>query len=88
MGTTTKTLHGKKLLSASEALDLFFCDIADERVKAELYKWFFFGVTGKGNTLHHLPPEQLALFADKLQDLVVALYAFQTEQRKEETHEP
>jgi hypothetical protein len=83
-----KTLHAVNLITAGQALERIFSTIASEEVKAELQKWYDFGLTGNGSDLHRLPQEQLGLFITKLQDLSLALYAQQQEVQKGEDHEP
>ncbi|MDT3404257.1 hypothetical protein [Mucilaginibacter terrae] len=82
-----KTLNSVHLISPEQALEQIFGTIASAEVKAELQKWYAFGLTGDGRELHKLPPEQLGLFIHKLQDLSLALYAQQQEVQKGGDHE-
>jgi hypothetical protein len=82
MDAKLKSINHIRLLSAEEALERLFDGIDSPALKDELFKWFAFGTTGKGKTLHNLTPEELGDFMDKLPDLVLALYNFQKEIQK------
>lgn len=72
-----KTINSVEPLSARQALEKLWLSIRDERVRKELERWLSEGLTGSGTTLHELTPEQLTLFLDKLQDLLLAIYCLQ-----------
>lgn len=79
-----KTIYSAEPLNARQATDKLLLSIRDERVLAELQKWLHDGLTGSGSTLYELSSEQLALFLDKLPDLLLALYCQQQEDQKGE----
>jgi hypothetical protein len=83
-----QTFNSVHLITPEQALERIFSTIDSAEVKAELTKWYAFGLTGNGRDLHQLSPEQLGLFIHKLQDLSLALYAHQQEVQKGEDHEP
>ncbi|QQL49894.1 hypothetical protein [Mucilaginibacter ginkgonis] len=83
MEAETTTLFNRiKLLSAEGALERLFETTDDAVLKAELEKWFFFGLTGNGKSLSTLNSVQLAELMDKIPDLVLALYTFHQEIQK------
>jgi len=82
MDAKLTSINHIQLLTAEEALERIFDGIDSPALKSELFKWFAFGVTGKGKSLHTLTPEELGDFMDKLPDLVLALYNFQMEIQK------
>jgi len=83
MVATIKSFRSIPLLTAEEALTLLYGRIESAQVKLELYKWFAFGKSEKGSRLSGLSPEQFAIFLDKLPDLILILYNYQLETRKE-----
>jgi len=82
-----KTLSSTQIIFAEQALDNLFSTINSAEVKVELNKWFAFGLTGGGENLHQLSPEELAEFLDKIRDLSLALYCYQQEVQKGGDHE-
>jgi hypothetical protein len=82
MDAKLKSINQIKLLTATEALERLFDSIESPLVKSEVFKWFAFGMNGKGKTLQTLTPEQLGELMDKLPDLVLALYNYQKEIQK------
>ena len=82
MEASIKSFNQRKHLSAEEALELIFSGIDSPTVKCELFKWFAFGLTGKGKTLSGLSPEELGILMDKIPDLILALYAYHLEIQK------
>jgi hypothetical protein len=82
MDAKIKSFSSIKLLSSSEAMAAFLRSIESEEVKHELLRWLYFGANDERNLLTSLDWEQLALFMDKLPDLVLILYARQMEIQK------
>jgi hypothetical protein len=82
MEASIKSINQINLLSAEEAIERIFAGIDSPALKAELFKWFAFGTTGKGKELHTLSTEELGELMDKLPDLVLALYAYHQEIQK------
>lgn len=82
MDAKLRSINRIKLLSAEEAIERTFDGIDSPALKAELFKWFVFGTTGKGKELHRLSAEELGELMDKLPDLVLALYAYHQEIQK------
>lgn len=79
MDAKITSINQIKLLSAEEALERIFAAIDSPALKEELFKWFAFGITGKGKQLHTLTAEELGDLMDILPDLVLALYNYQKE---------
>jgi hypothetical protein len=82
MDAKITSINQIQLLSAEEALERIFAAIDSPALKDELFKWFAFGITGKGKQLHTLTAEELGELMDILPDLVLALYNYQKETRK------
>ncbi|MDN5286587.1 MAG: hypothetical protein JWR38_2861 [Mucilaginibacter sp.] len=82
MEAKLRSINQLRLLSAEEAIERIFDGIDSPALKAELFKWFAFGTTGKGKELHTLSTEELGDLMDKLPDLVLALYTYQKEIQK------
>ena len=82
MDAKLTSINQIQLLSAEEALERIFTAIDSPALKDELFKWFAFGVTGKGKELHTLTAEELGELMDVLPNLVLALYNYQKEIRK------
>lgn len=62
------------MISPEDALKTLFGTIDSDEVKGELNKWFDFGSDLHNSQISNLNTEQLALFMDKIPDLVLILY--------------
>jgi hypothetical protein len=82
MDAKITSINHIQLLTAAEALERIFDGIESPLVKSEVFKWFAFGMNGKGKTLSTLTAEQLGELMDILPDLVLALYNYQKEIQK------
>jgi len=69
-----KSINGIALISPEDALKALFGTIDSDEVKRELNKWFNFGLDLHNSHISDLNTEQLALFLDKIPDLVLILY--------------
>jgi hypothetical protein len=74
MEAKVKSFSPIKLLTSDEALERLFAGIESAEVKEELSKWFSFGLKDPGIRLSILTTEQLAIFLDKLPDILLVLY--------------
>jgi len=82
MDAKIKSFSSVKLLSSTEAMAAFMRSIESKEVRAELMRWMDLCANGEHLRFTSLDPEQLALFMDKLPDLVLLLHACQTEIQK------
>lgn len=74
MEATVKSINRIKLLTSEEALELLYAGIESSVIKEELSKWFSFGLKDNDIRLSALTTEQLAIFLDKIPDLLLILY--------------
>ena len=86
MEATIKPLNSPQLLTAQQALDRLFRTVTSAAVKAELERWYAFGLTGAGQNLSLLTSGELAEFLDKIRDLSLAIYCYQSEVQKGGDH--
>lgn len=82
MEASIKPINQIPLLCAEQALERIFAAIDSPTVKGELFKWFAFGLTGKGKTLSDLNTEELGILMDKFFNLIPALYTYHLEIQK------
>jgi len=69
---------GQSLL---EKLEELFGDEPLDPVKEELFKWFLFAYTGKGNGVKNLDSLNFELFKDKLTVLIDAVYQWHQDEK-------
>jgi hypothetical protein len=74
-----KSISGIQLISSEEALKALLGTIDSDVVKEELNKWFEFGLDTPNSHISNLDTEQLALFMDKISDLMLILYNLRKE---------
>jgi len=63
-----------------EKLDGIFSDEPFDQVEEELFKWFLYAYSGKGNGIKNLNELNYELFKYKLNTLIDAVYIWHKEQ--------
>ncbi|WPU94822.1 hypothetical protein SNE25_04710 [Mucilaginibacter sabulilitoris] len=82
MTAKVRSLNRHDLLNAGEAIERILSVVDSAEIKNELLKWLEIGFKDHSKTLANFSSEELAIFLDKLPDLVLALYCYQKETEK------
>jgi hypothetical protein len=57
-------------------INAFFPELPYSPVEEELWNWFMFAISGKGNSIKDLQAKEFAQFSDQLIKLIGAVYQF------------
>jgi hypothetical protein len=76
MEANKQTERPVDIKSIKELINAFFPESAYSRVEEELWNWFMFVISGKGNSIKDLQANDFAQFSDQLIKLVEAFYQF------------
>jgi len=82
MESKIKSINSVRLIAPSEAVASILRTIDSAEVKAELKRWLELGALIKDTKLYTFTTEELILFMDKMQDLILVLYTRQQEEKK------